>query len=125
MDTLVQTFYWNSEEKQEKAIVMLLTGSIGRSWRKFEEVLAHMNPKGEKQASDKDKMLFDNLDRINAILAEDQQDQFNDWIKWLSEGEDDINQRYPLAFIYKSGSAFQDKLPLIAQQIGDVPSFYV
>lgn len=122
MDTLVQTFYLNSEEQQEKAIVMLLTGSIGRSWRKFEEVLAHMNPKGEKQADD--KALFNNLDRINAILAEDQQDQFNDWIKWLSEGEDDINQRYPLAFTYKSGSAFQAKLSLVAQQISDVPNFY-
>ncbi|WP_137170287.1 hypothetical protein [Marinomonas sp. FW-1] len=81
-----------------------------------------MNPKGEKQAGD--KILFDNLDRINAILAEDQQDQFNDWIKWLSEGEDDINQRYLLAFTYKTGSAFQNKLSLVAQQISDVPSFY-
>ena len=101
---------------------MLLTGSIGRSWRKFEEVLAHMNPKGEKQSGD--EALFENLDRINAILAEDQQDQFNDWIKWLSEGEDDINQRYSLAFGNKSGSAFQAKLSLVAQQISDVPSFY-
>ena len=124
MDILVQTFYWNSEEQQEKAIVMLLTGSIGHSWRKFEEVLAHMNPKGEKQSGDKDKILFDNLDRINAILAEDQQEQFNDWIKWLSEGEDDINQRYLLAFTYKTGPAFQNKLSLVAKQISDVPSFY-
>lgn len=123
MDTLVQTFYWNSEVQQEKAIVMLLTGSIGRSWRKFEEVLAHMSPQGKKQSGD--EALFDNLDRINAILAGDQQEQFNDWIKWLSEGEDDINQRNLVAFSYKSGRAFQDKLPLIAQQIGDVPSFYV
>ena len=122
MDTLVQTFYWNSEQQQEKAIVMLLTGSIGRSWRKFEEVLAHMNPQGKKQSGD--EALFDNLDRINAILAGDQQDQFNDWIKWLSEGEDDINQRYPLAFTYKNGPAFQNKLPLVAKQISDVPNFY-
>ncbi|PYF77792.1 LysM domain-containing protein [Marinomonas alcarazii] len=122
MDTLVQTFYWNSEEQQEKAIVMLLTGSIGHSWRKFEEVLAHMNPQGKKQSGD--QALFDNLDRINAILAGDQQEQFNDWIKWLSEGEDDINQRYLLAFTYKTGPAFQNKLSLVAQQISDVPSFY-
>lgn len=122
MDTLVQTFYWNSEEQQEKAIVMLLTGSIGRSWRKFEEVLTHFNPKGEKQSGD--KALFDNLDRINAILAGDQQEQFNDWIKWLAEGEDDINQRNLVAFAYKSGRVFQDKLPLVAQQIDDLPAFY-
>ncbi|MGO3740069.1 MAG: hypothetical protein ACTJGG_11470 [Marinomonas foliarum] len=101
---------------------MLLTGSIGRSWRKFEEVLTHFNPKGEKRSGD--KALFDNLDRINAILAGDQQEQFNDWIKWLAEGEVDINQRNLVAFAYKSGRVFQDKLPLVAQQIDDLPAFY-
>jgi LysM repeat protein len=122
LDTLVQTFYWNQEEDQEKAIVILLTGSIGRSWRKFEEVLAHMNPTGEKKSGDKG--LFDNLNRINAILDGDQQDHFNDWVSWVANGQDDVVHRDKLAFAPFKGTAFANKLPLVEQQINNLPSFY-
>ncbi|PSV51089.1 MULTISPECIES: hypothetical protein [unclassified Photobacterium] len=60
---------------------MLLSGTI-RSWRKFVEVLAHMNVEGKKHSSD--NALVKNLQRINYILDGDQQKEFNQWIAQLA-----------------------------------------
>ncbi|PSW69197.1 hypothetical protein C9J41_21330 [Photobacterium sp. GB-50] len=81
LNTLVHTYVFNREERQEKAICLLLAGAI-RSWRKFVEVLAHMNEKGEKQTTD--DALVKNLQRINYILDGDQQKEFNQWIAQLA-----------------------------------------
>ncbi|UTZ30979.1 hypothetical protein HB762_06045 [Vibrio campbellii] len=48
LDTLTCTFHLNWEEKQEDAICTLLSQST-YSWHKFEEILARMNEKGEKE----------------------------------------------------------------------------
>ncbi|HCH00562.1 MAG TPA: hypothetical protein DEV85_01550 [Vibrio sp.] len=82
LDTLTETFYDSWEKGQEKAICYLLGSSI-YSWRKFEEVLARMNPTGQKQNND--KSLFDNLARLNAILDNQQQQEFNDWVHTLAQ----------------------------------------
>ena len=84
LDTLTETFYDSWEKDQEKAICYLLGSSVC-SWRKFEEVLARMNPEGEKQNSD--QSLFDNLARLNAILDNNQQQEFNDWVHTLAQQE--------------------------------------
>lgn len=42
-----------------------------------------MNPTGQKQNSD--KSLFDNLARLNAILDNKQQQEFNDWVHALAQ----------------------------------------
>lgn len=81
LNTLVHTYWLNFEESQEKAIYLLLAGTV-RSWRKFVEVLAHMNEKGEKQSSD--NALVKNLQRINNILDFAQQREFNQWIAQLA-----------------------------------------
>ncbi|MDD1781102.1 LysM peptidoglycan-binding domain-containing protein [Enterovibrio sp. ZSDZ35] len=81
LNTLLVTFYFSWEEKQERAIFKLLNESI-YSWRKFEEVLACINDKGEKQAGD--KVLFHNIDRLNAILDGYQQNMFNSWVNHLA-----------------------------------------
>ncbi|PST99694.1 LysM peptidoglycan-binding domain-containing protein [Photobacterium iliopiscarium] len=81
LNTLVHTYWLNFEESQEKAIYLLLGGAV-RSWRKFVEVLAHMNEIGEKQNSD--IALITNLQRINNILDFSQQREFNQWIAQLA-----------------------------------------
>lgn len=81
LNTLIHTYWWNLEEPQENAICLLLKGAI-RSWRKFIEVLAHMNETGKKQNSDTD--LIDNLQRINYILDGRQQFEFNQWLSQLA-----------------------------------------
>ncbi|MGO2498562.1 MAG: hypothetical protein ACTH6I_11140 [Vibrio litoralis] len=42
-----------------------------------------MNPTGQKQNND--KSLFDNLARLNAILDNQQQQEFNDWVHTLAQ----------------------------------------
>ncbi|MGO3740067.1 MAG: LysM peptidoglycan-binding domain-containing protein [Marinomonas foliarum] len=108
LDVLVDTFLFRAEEDQEKAINKLLKQSVGRSWRKLEEVLAHMNPEGVKQSGD--KALFDNLARINHILDGTQQRQFNSWVAWVAEEQDDVSQREAMAFQPLTGRAFDNKL---------------
>ncbi|WP_297476671.1 LysM domain-containing protein [uncultured Photobacterium sp.] len=81
LNTLVHTYWLNLEEEQEAAIYVLLSGTI-RSWRKFVEVLAHMNVEGKKHSSD--DALVKNLQRINYILDGDQQKEFNQWIAQLA-----------------------------------------
>ncbi|MCF7352898.1 LysM domain-containing protein [Vibrio sp. CK2-1] len=82
LDTLTETFSDSWEKDQERAICYLLGSSI-YSWRKFEEVLVRMNPEGKKQSDD--KALFDNLARLNAILDNNQQQEFNDWVHTLAQ----------------------------------------
>ena len=88
LDTLVTTFIFSfdaddhkAQEQQEKAIMLLLTTGI-KSWRKFEEVLARMNPEAKKDVGD--KALFDNMARLNALLDGEQQESFNNWVYSLS-----------------------------------------
>jgi hypothetical protein len=69
-------------EQQESAIHKLLCKST-YSWHKFEEILQRMNPDGE--AGRGDKVMFDNLARINAILDNTQQHDFNLWVTQLAE----------------------------------------
>ncbi|MBN3517233.1 hypothetical protein [Vibrio neptunius] len=81
LDTLVEEFLLSFNEQQEWAICKLLKEST-YSWHKFEEILQRMNSAGEKQTGD--KVMFDNLDRINAILDEAQQRMFNRWVTQLA-----------------------------------------
>ncbi|WP_394167825.1 LysM peptidoglycan-binding domain-containing protein [Photobacterium piscicola] len=82
LNTLVTTYWFNwNDEPQEKAIYIILAGHV-KSWRKFIEVLAHMNEEGEKDNTD--DAIFNNLRRINAILSGDQQDEFDSWIHMLA-----------------------------------------
>jgi LysM repeat protein len=82
LNTLVTT-YWNNwdESLQEQAICFIFSGYV-KSWRKFMEVLAHMNETGTKESSDKD--IFFNLNRINAILSGKQQNEFDKWVNILA-----------------------------------------
>ncbi|WP_445285762.1 LysM peptidoglycan-binding domain-containing protein [Vibrio sp. AND4] len=82
LDTLIEEFLFSFNEQQESAIYKLLRKST-YSWHKFEEILQCMNPKG--QAVLGDKVMFDNLARINAILDNTQQHDFNLWVTQLAE----------------------------------------
>lgn len=119
LNTLVSTFYTSREEKQETAIYIIFVGMV-KSWRRFEEILVHMNPEGTKQSGD--KAMFDNLARINAILDGDQQHSFNNWVAKLAQVDsitaDNFAQLQP--FKPKSGYAFQLKYPLIENQISQL-----
>ncbi len=53
------------------------------SWHKFEEILQRMNPDGVSVSGE--KAMFDNLARINAILDNTQQHDFNLWVTKLAE----------------------------------------
>ncbi|WP_399425283.1 LysM peptidoglycan-binding domain-containing protein [Vibrio campbellii] len=82
LDLLVEEFLFSFNEQQESAIYKLLRKSA-YSWHKFEEILQCMNPAG--QAVLGDKVMFDNLARINAILDNTQQHDFNLWVSQLAE----------------------------------------
>ncbi|UUM31659.1 LysM peptidoglycan-binding domain-containing protein [Vibrio japonicus] len=82
LDILVEEFLLSFNEQQESAIYKLLSESA-YSWHKFEEILQCMNPAG--QAVLGDKVMFDNLARINAILDNTQQHDFNLWVTQLAE----------------------------------------
>lgn len=87
MDCLVQTLPIINHVEQEVAIILLLKDSV-QTWRKFEEMLAHMNHTGKKQAGD--GVLFDNLSRIYGILHGKQLTDFYKWVMRLAhlkEGE--------------------------------------
>lgn len=128
LNTLVTTFYFSFEEKQETAIYILLLGTV-RTWRRFEEILSRMNVTGKKQSGD--KAMFDNLARINAILDGEQQDSFNRWVLTLAQDDkitaNNFAQMTP--FPPRQGKAFQDKYPLIETQIAQLNNsngeFYV
>ncbi|MGF1892293.1 LysM domain-containing protein [Vibrio campbellii] len=82
LDVLVEEFWFSFNEKQESAIHKLLCKST-YSWHKFEEILQRMNPDGRAIAGE--KAMFDNLARINAILDNTQQHDFNLWVTQLAE----------------------------------------
>lgn len=82
LDVLVEEFLWSFNEQQESAICKLLRESIS-SWHKFEEILQRMNSDGTAKTGD--KVMFDNLARINAILDYSQQNDFNAWVTHLAE----------------------------------------
>ncbi|MGV3003306.1 LysM peptidoglycan-binding domain-containing protein [Vibrio sp. E150_018] len=120
LDTLTETFFERWEEPQEQAICYLLASSIS-SWRKFEEVLAHMSPDGSKQEGE--KVLFDNLARINAILDWQQQDDFNDWVFKLAQKDKFtklVTIRSPLPFTPRKGNSWSDKREAVEQQLAKI-----
>ncbi|TOM42964.1 peptidoglycan-binding protein, partial [Vibrio parahaemolyticus] len=82
LDVLVEEFLFSFNEQQESAIHKLLCKST-YSWHKFEEILQRMNPDGRAIAGE--KAMFDNLARINAILDNTQQHDFNLWVTQLAE----------------------------------------
>jgi hypothetical protein len=82
LDVLVEEFPLSFNEQQESAIHKLLCKST-YSWHKFEEILQRMNPDGRAIAGE--KAMFDNLARINAILDNIQQHDFNLWVTQLAE----------------------------------------
>ncbi|HFQ5055566.1 TPA: LysM domain-containing protein [Vibrio vulnificus] len=82
LDVLVEEFLFSFNEQQESAIHKLLCKST-YSWHKFEEILQCMNPDGV--AASGEKAMFDNLARINAILDNTQQHDFNLWVTQLAE----------------------------------------
>ncbi|EHR6585594.1 peptidoglycan-binding protein, partial [Vibrio parahaemolyticus] len=82
LDVLVEEFLFSFNEQQESAIHKLLSKST-YSWHKFEEILQRMNPDGRAIAGE--KAMFDNLARINAILDNIQQHDFNLWVTQLAE----------------------------------------
>jgi len=72
---LSESFIDSWEKEQEEAIVLILNNV--KCWRQFIEVLEHMSPKAEKINA------MQSLNRINAILDNNQQDQFNRFIHTL------------------------------------------
>ncbi|MGF1706672.1 LysM peptidoglycan-binding domain-containing protein [Enterovibrio baiacu] len=115
LNTLVVTFYFSWEEEQENAIVKLLSQSI-HTWRKFEETLSCMNNRGEKQSGD--KVLFDNINRLNAILDGHQQNMFNKWVKNLALNNRLSNVGKTLPFTpYKNINTKRD---LVAYQVREM-----
>ncbi|OEE66321.1 hypothetical protein A1OO_11065 [Enterovibrio norvegicus FF-33] len=118
LNTLLVTFYFSWEEKQEKAIFKLLNESIS-SWRKFEEVLACTNDKGEKQSGE--KVLFHNIDRLNAILDGYQQNMFNSWVNNLASKNRLANSKRDIPFTpYKN---INNKKSTVAYQINEINKF--
>ncbi|MDC5841937.1 LysM peptidoglycan-binding domain-containing protein [Vibrio europaeus] len=121
LNTLVTTFYFSWEEKQETAIYILLLGAV-KTWRRFEEVITRMNATGEKPSGGKqaeDKALFDNLARINAILDGEQQTSFNNWVLTLAKineiNENNFAQMRP--FEPRSGWSWNQKRDRVERQI--------
>ncbi len=82
LDVLVEEFLFSFNEQQESAIHKLLCKST-YSWHKFEEILQCMNPDGVAVSGE--KAMFDNLARINVILDNTQQHDFNLWVTQLAE----------------------------------------
>jgi hypothetical protein len=127
LNTLVHTFYviWLKdqrwEEKQERAIILVL-GAGCQSWRKFEEVLCRMNPEGSKPKGDttaREKAMFTNMDRINAILDGGQQRQFNDWVNQLAQTNTQPRP-LPLPFTPYGVNMFRKNRDTISQQIAQL-----
>ncbi|PKF81426.1 LysM domain-containing protein [Vibrio sp. vnigr-6D03] len=117
LDILVRTYVFNFEEKQEKAINILLSQAINNSWRRFEEALSRMNTQGKKRGGE--KALFKNLDRINAILDGKQQDEFTQWIVKLAE-----NDRVSMDAYTTMASPKIYKGPQVKQQVSQLPHFF-
>ncbi|NIY94597.1 LysM peptidoglycan-binding domain-containing protein [Vibrio diazotrophicus] len=123
LDTLCETFVESFEKEQEKAICALLSACV-MSWRKFEEVLARMNPQGEKQTTDDE--LFHNLNRINYILDRNQQRQFNRWVQTLAQKSDihPAETSLELAFTPSTYRQIEDKLEDVRQQYASLKSLH-
>lgn len=113
LDLLVESFYFNWEEEQETAICKLLKEST-YSWHKFEEILENMASEGRPNKAE--RVLFDNLARINAILDGEQQEEFNLWVAKLAETNKvaDIAQA---PYSPRSGAMLVMKRDLVKQQI--------
>lgn len=76
---LSESFVESFEGEQERAIVLLL--SHMRRWRHLIETLEHMSPKATKVNA------MESLNRLNAFLDRNQQQQFNHFIDRLAVSE--------------------------------------
>lgn len=112
LDTLTQRSIWNLEEQQENAICKLLSEGVN-SWRKFEEVLAHMSPNGQKLQGD--EALFESLEDLYDILDGSQQIEFNAWILHLASKLDNKVSEIPAYTPYK-GARLIAKLETVKKQ---------
>ncbi|CAE6945981.1 Lysin motif [Vibrio sp. B1FIG11] len=116
LDTLTRTFAFNWEEKQEAAICKLLEEST-YSWHKFEEILARMNEKGEKELGE--DTLFNNIQRLNAILDGPQQQEFNRWVTSLAE-KNLAKEVGNVPFVPYKGQTFTQKQARVNQQYASI-----
>ncbi|XAW87896.1 hypothetical protein ABDK09_07285 [Vibrio sp. CDRSL-10 TSBA] len=128
LNTLVSTFYFSFEEKQETAIYILFVSMV-KTWRRLEEVLVRLNSEGTKQNGE--KVIFDNLRRINAILDGEQQLNFNNWVIKLAELDkmNIYNYKNMKPFTPKTGAMFRAKRIIIEEKINNLNnnngSYYV
>ncbi|WP_158134095.1 hypothetical protein [Photobacterium damselae] len=127
LNTLVTTYWrnWN-EFLQEQAICFIFTGYV-KSWRKFIEVLSHMNETGKKDSSE--KVIFANLNRINAILSGEQQNEFDKWIHTLANVDRiekilDVNNVKFVVTPYSLGSKNMKKIQ-VEQQIKTITNNFM
>ncbi len=81
---LTESFVESWAEKQEKAVVLLLS-HLG-SWRHFIEVLEHCSKNGTKVDA------MESLDRLNALLDGAEQQQFNRFIGTLAINANALTQ---------------------------------
>ncbi|MCK6265868.1 LysM peptidoglycan-binding domain-containing protein [Vibrio sp. ZSDE26] len=113
LDILVEQFAFNLHEEQESAICKLLAETT-YSWHKFEEILQRMNELGKPRKGD--RVLFDNLARINSILDGTQQRQFNQWVSNLAEA-DKVDSITMVPYSPLFGESLERKRALISTQV--------
>jgi LysM repeat protein len=113
LNTLVEEFWTSMNEKQETAICELLKKTT-YNWRKFEEILSRINDNGDKVGGDAE--LFKNLKRINTILDNEQQREFNYWVYQLAEGNLQVASS-TVPFEARTGELFERKKAQVTQQI--------
>ncbi|HIF9398735.1 TPA: LysM peptidoglycan-binding domain-containing protein [Photobacterium damselae] len=127
LNTLVTTYWRNWDESlQEQAICFIFTGYV-KSWRKFIEVLSHMNETGTKDSSE--QVIFANLNRINAILSGEQQNEFDSWIHTLANVDRiekifDVNNIKFIITPYSLGNKFMKKKQ-VEQQIKEMTNNFM
>lgn len=112
LDTLVTDFAFSRDERQELAICLLLQETT-YSWHKFEEILARMNRDGSKASGD--AVMFDNLERINTILDDEQQGDFDRWVHQLAihQSVEVVKNQQRLPYLPRRDYAFVKKIEKI------------
>ena len=112
LHTLAHTFLFNWEQKQELAICKLLSEST-HSWYKFTLILSMMNKDGEHEPGE--KTLFKNIERLNVILDNRQQRDFNRWVASLAQSNRTSQIPTP-PFVAYQGDDFNNKNSIVKQQ---------
>ncbi len=121
LDILSETYLLIRDDitQKERAICALLSYCV-KSWRKFEEVLARMNPEGAKRNSDEE--LFQSIKRLNSILSGEQQREFNRWVQGLAQQSEvhPTDSKLDLAFTPLDSRGIAEKLKDVEQQIAQL-----